>query len=233
MTLCLLSWTRSRPTDLSSFAAPVCGAQLPRGGPPPARLPREVPPAAQLPREVPPPARYVIPYEPCLRAEVVLFANDPSGAAKPRRRRSRSKAPRQAGSSSAGPQWGDAPPFPPRANPSPRASRRPSRRAVARQFARASARIERSAEYQSGFQLVLELAAELQGVLEPAQRERWLALEDALLEHSSRLYRAYFRAGLECRLSAHERSGAGAVRLSSPARLELLAALARLLGLDG
>jgi hypothetical protein len=239
MPLCHLSWTRSRARDLSIFEGPVCSALLAlggprpallaRGGPPPALLARGGPPLAQLPRGGPPPAEHVIAYEPCLRPEVVLFANDPAGSAKPRRRRSRTKGHRQAGSSSADPRWGEAPSAPPRTN----TARRPSRRAVARQFARASARIERSANYRHGLQLVLELAAELQRVLEPPQRERWLALEEALLEHSSRLYRAYFRAGLECRCSAHERSGAGVVRLSSPARLELLAALARLLGLDG
>jgi hypothetical protein len=81
--------------------------------------------------------------------------------------------------------------------------------------------------------VVLELGAELQRVLEAPQRERWLALEDALLEHSSRLYRAYFRAGLECarERSAYDRSGAGSGRLPSPAQLELIAAFLRLLGL--
>jgi len=83
-------------------------------------------------------------------------------------------------------------------------------------------------------QVVLDLGAELQRVLEPPQRERWLALEDALLEHSSRLYRAYFRAGVECgrERSAYERAVAGSGRLPSPAQLELIAAFLRLIGLD-
>jgi len=94
-------------------------------------------------------------------------------------------------------------------------------------------------------QVVLELGGELERVLEPAQRERWLALEDALLEHSSRLYRAYFRAGLKYgyQRPAHDASGgssaglgggsgaSGSGRVPSPAQLELLAAFARLLGL--
>ena len=125
-----------------------------------------------------------------------------------------------------------------------------SRRAVLRRFARASARIERSSEYRRSLQIVLELGGELERVLEPTQKERWLALEDALLEHSSRLYRAYFRAGLTYgrQLPACERSddprvrsgggsssggpgSSGSGRVPSPAQLELLAAFARLIGL--
>jgi hypothetical protein len=116
-----------------------------------------------------------------------------------------------------------------------------SRRA-ARQFARASARIERTSEYRDSLQVVLELCAELERVLAPTQRERWLALEDALLEHSSRLYRAYFRAGLEYgrQCPAYDRSGAvrgagsgggGSLRVPSSVQLEFLAAFARLIGL--
>src|SRR6187399_994795 len=115
MPLCHLSWTRSRARDLSRFEGPVCAALLSRGDPPPALLPRGDPSPALLPRGGPLPAllphggplpallprggplptQDFIAYEPCLRAEVVFFANDPSGAAKPRGRRSRTKGPRQ------------------------------------------------------------------------------------------------------------------------------------------
>ena len=178
-------------------------------------------------------------------AEPVLFVNETAGGRKRRRRGSAPERPRQAHSSPAGPRRAALPPA-----PSATAPRAASRKAVLRQFARAAARIERSAEYRRSLQVVLELGGELERVLEPAQRERWLALEDALHEHSWRLYRAYFRAGLKymCERPAcagpsgrsagpgGAGSGAGSERsgperVPSPAQLELLAAFARLLGL--
>ena len=186
-----------------------------------------------------------LPYAQRPRPELVLFVNETSGGRKRRRRGSAPERPRQAHSSPAGPRRAALPPA-----PSATAPRAASRKAVLRQFARAAARIERSAEYRRSLQVVLELGGELERVLEPAQRERWLALEDALHEHSWRLYRAYFRAGLKymCERPAcagpsgrsagpgGAGSGAGSERsgperVPSPAQLELLAAFARLLGL--
>src|SRR5262245_23767788 len=55
------------------------------------------------------------------------------------------------------------------------------------QLARAAARIERSREVRRSLRRVLELVGALQAVLEPAQRARWLAFEDAFLDHNARL----------------------------------------------
>jgi hypothetical protein len=57
--------------------------------------------------------------------------------------------------------------------------------------------LERTPEYRASLQRLLDRGAELQAVLDPAQRERWLALEEAFFDHSSQLHRAYFRAGVE------------------------------------
>jgi hypothetical protein len=58
-------------------------------------------------------------------------------------------------------------------------------------------RIERTREYQLSLSHVLELGQRFQAQLAPTQKEQWLALEDALLEHTSRLNQAYFQAGAE------------------------------------
>jgi hypothetical protein len=66
-----------------------------------------------------------------------------------------------------------------------------------RRFSRAAARIERTSEYQLSLGQVLELGQRFQAQLDPSQKELWLELEDALLEHISRLNQAYFQAGAE------------------------------------
>jgi len=70
-------------------------------------------------------------------------------------------------------------------------------RALSRRLSHAAARIERTTEYQQSLDRVLELGQRFQQGLDAAQKERWLALEDALFEHTSRLHRAYFQAGAE------------------------------------
>jgi hypothetical protein len=64
-----------------------------------------------------------------------------------------------------------------------------------RQLARAAARIERRADHQRSLADMAELASSFQAELDPAQKDRWLALEDAMLEHVARLTRSYFYAG--------------------------------------
>lgn len=86
----------------------------------------------------------------------------------------------------------------------------PRQRASSRRFTQATMRIERTSEYQRSLTQVLELGQRFQAQLEPFQREHWLALEDALLEHTTRLNQAYFQAGVELgkqssRLGSHSR----------------------------
>jgi hypothetical protein len=69
-------------------------------------------------------------------------------------------------------------------------------RRARRQLARAAARIERSGAYQRSLSELAELASTFRAELEPPQRERWLALEDAVLEHVAKLNRSYFYAGV-------------------------------------
>lgn len=108
---------------------------------------------------------------------------------------------------------------PPRRPSRSEVARKPLRR-LRRQFARVTTRIERTPEYRQSLQRVLELSQELEAALDSAQRERWLALEEALLDHGVRLHRAYFHAGVE--------QGRRSVR-GTPGALEqeLLLALAR------
>jgi hypothetical protein len=73
----------------------------------------------------------------------------------------------------------------------------PRLRASNRRLSRAAMRIERTSEYQLSLNRVLELGQRFQAQLEPSQKEQWLELEDALLEHTSRLNQAYFQAGTE------------------------------------
>ena len=73
----------------------------------------------------------------------------------------------------------------------------PRLRASNRRLSRAAMRIERTSEYQLSLSRVLELGQRFQAQLEPSQKEQWLELEDALLEHTSRLNQAYFQAGTE------------------------------------
>jgi len=84
-----------------------------------------------------------------------------------------------------------------RGNRQARRLRHAQRRALQRRLERVTSQLERTPEYRQSLQSVLELGSQLQGVLDAAQRERWLALEEALFDHSSRLHRAYFCAGVE------------------------------------
>jgi hypothetical protein len=73
----------------------------------------------------------------------------------------------------------------------------PRLRASNRRLSRAAMRIERTSEYQLSLSRVLELGQRFQAQLQPSQQGQWLELEDALLEHTSRLNQAYFQAGTE------------------------------------
>lgn len=134
------------------------------------------------------------------------------------------------------------------------------RRALLRRLERVTAQLERTPEYRQSLQSVLDLGRQLQSVLDATQRERWLALEEALFDHSSRLHRAYFCAGVEygtalaASVAGDEASAGGAAanayaasdlmragvpssailspvaRRTAALELELLSALARWLG---
>lgn len=75
--------------------------------------------------------------------------------------------------------------------------RHAQRRALLRRLSHVTAQLERTPEYRQSLQRLLDLGGQLQSVLDASQRERWLALEEALFDHSSHLQRAYFRAGVE------------------------------------
>jgi hypothetical protein len=108
-----------------------------------------------------------------------------------------------------------------------------------------TARIERSGAYRRSLRQVLTLVDQFQQSLDAEQRERWLALEEELLEHVSRLNQAYFRAGVELgrrrgrgppRAPSSGESGAlparhggAAKRRERLAEADLIGALARLI----
>ena len=105
-----------------------------------------------------------------------------------------------------------------------RRARRPrhlQRRALLRRLKRVTSQLERTREYRRSLKNVLELGHQLQSGLDAAQRERWLALEEALFDHNARLYRAYFCAGVEYGQhtarapSASTKASAGAVAASA------------------
>jgi hypothetical protein len=107
------------------------------------------------------------------------------------------------------------------------------RRRLRRRLVQAAARIERSPEYQRSLTELAQLAASFQAELEPAQKGRWLELEDALLEHVARLNRSYFHAGAAWgeRYGKSQRQPAGAVERDARRRARLdaqvMVALAR------
>jgi hypothetical protein len=71
-----------------------------------------------------------------------------------------------------------------------------------------AARIERTREYRRSLAQLLALGQQFQDTLDASQRQSWLALEDALLEHTSQLNQAYFQAGVELgRKAGHGRRG--------------------------
>lgn len=91
-----------------------------------------------------------------------------------------------------------------------RAHPRLGRRAVGRKLSVVAARLEQSAGYQSSLRRVLEADEAFQRTLDEAQRASWLNLEDALLDHSWRSNRAFFRAGLEMGWRAAQSGGVDA-----------------------
>jgi len=56
---------------------------------------------------------------------------------------------------------------------------------------------EQKRDYQQVLSHVLALSARFQASLDSQQRQQWLELEEALLEHSWLLHGEYFRAGYE------------------------------------
>jgi hypothetical protein len=78
-----------------------------------------------------------------------------------------------------------------------RRRRRVKRRTLERRLARATEQIEHSEPYQASLRRVVELGHEFQRGLTEPQRAHWLHLEDALLEHTQHLQRAYFEAGVQ------------------------------------
>lgn len=113
----------------------------------------------------------------------------------------------------------------------------PRLRVSNRRFSQAAMRIERTSEYQLSLSHVLELGQRFQAQLEPSQKEQWLALEDALLEHASRLNQAYFQAGAEfgsqsARLRSHSHRAIAHARKVTAERVrdgEIISALAELI----
>lgn len=77
------------------------------------------------------------------------------------------------------------------------ARRHAEQSASRRSLSRAAARIERTAEYRLSLDQVLEHHQRFQLELDARQKESWLALEDALLEHMAMLNHAYHREGAE------------------------------------
>jgi hypothetical protein len=75
--------------------------------------------------------------------------------------------------------------------------RRGKRRALEQRLAQVAVEIEHSEPYQASLRQVLKLGDDFQRTLSEPQRASWLALEDALLEHTERSHRAYFLAGVE------------------------------------
>jgi hypothetical protein len=106
-----------------------------------------------------------------------------------------------------------------------------------RRFSQAAMRIERTSEYQLSLEHVLALGQRFQAQLAPAQKEQWLELEDALLEHTSRLNQAYFQAGAEfgrqsARLRSHSHRAIAHCRKLAAERgldAEIISALAELI----
>lgn len=98
--------------------------------------------------------------------------------------------------------------------------RRARRRMIEQRLSRVAAQIEQIDELKSSLRRLAELGDDFQRGLDAPQRARWLVLEDALLEHASRLHRAYFEAGVKF--------GRGACRSNGEAPLEQADAVATL-----
>jgi hypothetical protein len=134
--------------------------------------------------------------------------------------------------------------------PAPKGSRpdrralRGARRARRRGLSRAVSRIERSVEYRRSLSELHALASSFQRGLSRSQRERWLAVEEALLAHAERVSHVYYQAGFGDGAAWHARTmqrpaplesshepgrGARASTRRAGARSGCLAALARCL----
>lgn len=105
-----------------------------------------------------------------------------------------------------------------RFRPAARASS--EKRAAYRYLSAVASRLERTASYQVSLRRVLECAEQFQRTLDPAQRARWLALEDALFEHAWRQNQAYFLAGVDFARDLEETRGGKRGRKSRSAERE-------------
>jgi hypothetical protein len=109
-----------------------------------------------------------------------------------------------------------------------RAPRRWRRRALEQRMARVASQLEHSGQHQASLRQVLKLGADFQRTLSEPQRERWLAFEEALLEHTERAHRAYFRAGVEVGRRALPQPRPSS-QLQPDERADLLSLLAQLI----
>ncbi|HWO10548.1 MAG TPA: hypothetical protein VNN80_13745, partial [Polyangiaceae bacterium] len=92
------------------------------------------------------------------------------------------------------------------------------RRAQRGALARAVVEVEGSAEYRRSLAELHQLASRFQRGLDGAQREVWLALEEALLAHAERLNRTYHRAGFRRGVEWCARSSSPGQHASGPCR---------------
>lgn len=94
---------------------------------------------------------------------------------------------------------------------------RGARRARRRGLSKTVSRVERSAEYRRSLDELHQLASSFRHGLDGAQREQWLLLEEALLAHSERFSRAYYRAGFRCGVEWSARSRGARSEVQRPA----------------
>lgn len=106
--------------------------------------------------------------------------------------------------------------------------RRSKSRTLERRLARVTEQIEHSEPYQASLRRVLELGDNFQRALSEPQRAGWLAFEEALFEHTERLHRAYFEAGVKVGRSARGEHAGGSLR-PRDSRVDEFSMLARLL----
>jgi len=106
--------------------------------------------------------------------------------------------------------------------------RRGQCRALEQRLARVASQIEHSGQHQASLRHVLKLGADFQRTLSEPQRERWLAFEEALLEHTERSHRAYFHAGVDAGRRTLSQSGRSAQHQSDE-RADPLSLLAQLI----
>ena len=87
---------------------------------------------------------------------------------------------------------------------------------------------EQRQDYRERLAKVLTRSAEFQASLAESQLERWLALEEALLELSWWLHGAYFRAGFDLGQKTRRRASRGTRAAPQQAQAEFVLALTRL-----